>query len=164
MPAASIDATLVPADDAKIRRLWDQLTRAGLPSRGRHKSPSNRPHVTLCAAPQLPHAAIRYAATLGDDLPVAAPCGGVRFFDDPLIAYLAVQFGPSWHEAIGRLRALAGDPRAGDVWSPHVTLSGRLTDDQLRRLRQLPLDVPAIVTFDAMTQWDPVTRTVTSLA
>ena len=45
----SVELLLDEGLDALVRSDWDALAVAGLPSQGRHRSASNRPHVTLAA-------------------------------------------------------------------------------------------------------------------
>jgi hypothetical protein len=46
--AHSIELLFDDATEAAVRRDWTALAQAGLPSQGQHRSPTNRPHVTLC--------------------------------------------------------------------------------------------------------------------
>ena len=54
--AHSLELLVDDALDGIIRAQWQTLADAGLPSRARVAAPTNRPHVTLVAAPSIPAA------------------------------------------------------------------------------------------------------------
>ena len=57
-----------------VRRDWQALRDAGLPSQLDHPSPTNEPHLTVVSAPWLPTDAIDVAGVrLGSLLPVPRP-------------------------------------------------------------------------------------------
>ena len=157
----SLDFVLDEAGDTAVRGLWRQLQDAGLPSRGDHRGASNRPHITLCAAPELSAPCVTYAECLARELPLRLPVAGVRTFDRSNLVYLAVDVPPIWHERVRRLRALADQPR--QAWTPHVTVSGRLTDDQVTVAREVVVGVPDALIVTGVTQWDPTTARVRAL-
>ncbi|MFC6258457.1 2'-5' RNA ligase family protein, partial [Kocuria oceani] len=74
----SLELLLGEDAEASVRADWDRLIEAGLPSSGRHRSPSNRPHITVVAAPSLAPETVpgideRVAAAAGFvDLPLAS--------------------------------------------------------------------------------------------
>lgn len=145
-----------------VRGLWAALHEAGLPSRGDHVAESNRPHVTLAASHRIDAAGLTAAGRLKNRLPYVARVSGLHLMQPAQIAYLAVDFD-EWRSDVERLQHLIDDPRAGNPWLPHVTISGRLTDAQVQQLREVPLDVPSVLAFDAITHWDPGTRRVAVL-
>ena len=49
----SVELLFDPDTDARLRRQWDLLIDAGLPSQGRHRTESNRPHVTIAVAREI---------------------------------------------------------------------------------------------------------------
>ncbi|WP_404312416.1 hypothetical protein LG314_00800 [Agrococcus terreus] len=67
--ASSIELVLDAAGEEAVRGEWAALEAAGLSSMGAHRSPSNRPHVTLLAAPGLP------VPRLAPTLPIALRLG-----------------------------------------------------------------------------------------
>ncbi|KYH43590.1 2'-5' RNA ligase family protein [Branchiibius sp. NY16-3462-2] len=156
----SLDAVLIAADDARVRDLWSRLQDAGLPSRGDHRSSSNRPHLTLTSAPAFSPACITYAESLADRLPMTLPVAGLRFFDTSNITHLLLTGGDWLDNKVQELRERAGDPHRDRPWTPHITLSGRLSPTQVTRARDVLIDVPGEVTLAAITHWDPQTRRV----
>ena len=82
----SVELLLGEDSEAAVRADWDRLAEAGLPSSGRHRSASNRPHITLVAAPSLAPATVP-----GIDERVAAAAG---FVDLPLASAGVLLFGP----------------------------------------------------------------------
>ncbi|PWJ27454.1 2'-5' RNA ligase superfamily protein [Branchiibius hedensis] len=156
----SLDFVLDEAGDAAVRRLWRLLQDVGLPSRGDHRGASNRPHITLCSAPELPATCVTYAERLARALPLRLPVPGVRTFDRSNLVYVAVAVPDLWQQRVQQLRQLARDDSA---WTPHITVSGRLTDDQVRAARQLMIGVPTALMVTAVTHWDPATGHVRML-
>ena len=122
--------------DALVRSDWDPLAVAGVPSQGRHRSASNRPHVTL-AAMKAVDAALepQMVRALGD--PGAGPAGravGVR--SRPVRDVRAVVPDIELLRRQALLGAVLGSGaelpymQAGH-WVPHVTLAHRMTADQV---------------------------------
>lgn len=156
----SLDFVLDEAGATAIRCLWRRLQDAGLPSRGDHRGTSNRPHITLCSAPELPAACLTYAECLARELPLRLPVAGVRTFDRSNLVYIAVTPPAPWQERVGQLRRLAhNDP----AWTAHVTVSGRLTDDQVTVAREVMVGVPEVLVVTGVTHWDPTTARVRTL-
>ena len=50
----TVELVCDPDLDATVREAWRRLAAAGLPSLATHRSPTNRPHVTLGTAETLP--------------------------------------------------------------------------------------------------------------
>lgn len=136
----SLELLLDDVTDAAMRRGWQRLSDAGLPSQARHTGASNRPHVTLALAAELPAdvvAAVR--AAVGDALPLPVRLGGLLVFAGRRAvvsrvvvasdALLAMQAG-----VVAALGDEAVDPHgqfAAGAWTPHVTLARRLDPDDL---------------------------------
>lgn len=79
----TVELLLDEVSDARVRAAWQRLADAGLPSQARHRSPSNRPHLTLASCPELTPA-IRWALQgLGAQLPLRVRCTGVVRFGQP---------------------------------------------------------------------------------
>ncbi len=76
--AHSIELLLDPAADAAIRRGWQMLDGAGLPSQVHVTSPTNRPHVTLLAAPRISPGVDDVLRGLAGLFPVGCGVGAVR--------------------------------------------------------------------------------------
>lgn len=93
-----------------MRALWRRLADAGLPSRGDHRGASNRPHITLCSAPELSDACLAYAERLARELPLRLPVAGVRAFERSNLVYLSVHVPMIWRERVRILRESAQQP------------------------------------------------------
>jgi hypothetical protein len=50
---AHVELLLDEAAELAVREAWRRLADAGLPSQARHRSPTNSPHLTLAACPEL---------------------------------------------------------------------------------------------------------------
>jgi hypothetical protein len=140
----TVELVLDPELDATVREVWRRLHDAGLKSLATHRHPSNRPHLTLTTADELP--------PLPDfDLPLPATLDGIVYFERA-VAWRVVPDE--------RLRALlAGFPPI----VPHVSLALRVPvpADYEPLLRGLP---PATGRFVAARSYDTVTRVVSPLS
>ncbi|WP_439692221.1 2'-5' RNA ligase family protein [Curtobacterium sp. SP.BCo] len=162
----SIELVLEPSSDAAVRTAWAALVDAGLPSLGRHPSPSNAPHVTLAAGPTLP-----VPSTLGVPVPETLLLGGVLLFPagpGRSVLVRAVVLDPALaalHEAVHRVAPGAVDTSLPGRWSPHVSFARRVRDEDLPRavaaLRDVPL--PPTLEVAGVRHWDGGTRTVTAV-
>jgi hypothetical protein len=162
----SIELVLEPSSDAAVRAVWAALVDAGLPSLGRHPSPSNAPHVTLAAGATLP-----VPTTFDAPVPDSLLLGGVLLFPagpgrsvlvrsvvlDPVLA--------AFHAALHRTTPDAVDTTLPGRWSPHVSFARRVRDADLPRaveaLRDAPL--PSTLQVAGVRHWDGETRTVTPI-
>ncbi|ALO99906.1 hypothetical protein SHL15_8985 [Streptomyces hygroscopicus subsp. limoneus] len=79
----TVELLLDEAADLAVTKAWRRLADAGLPSQARHRSPTNSPHLTLAACPELT-AAIRWElAEAAAALPLPVRCTGVVRFERP---------------------------------------------------------------------------------
>lgn len=81
--AHSIELLFDDHTDTALRRVWDALTEAGVPSQNRVLSPTNRPHVTLVVADRLDPAVDAELVSLADRLPLACLLGAPLVFGPP---------------------------------------------------------------------------------
>jgi hypothetical protein len=150
--------------DAAVRRLWDDLTDAGVRSLASSTSPSNRPHVTISVAEHMDDAVSDALRPLLGRLPFDCAIGAPMLFGRgpftlvrlvlPSAELLALQAevhkvclphmspGPLPHAAPGH-------------WTPHVTLARRVAADKLAdalTLRRMSRDRRA--TAVALRHWD----------
>ena len=150
--------------DAAVRRLWDDLTDAGVRSLASSTSPSNRPHLTLTVAEHMDDGVNDSLRPLLGRLPFACTIGAPMFFGRgpftlvrlviPSAELLALQAevhtvclphmspGPLPHAAPGH-------------WTPHVTFARRVAEDKLvdaLSLRRMSRDQRA--TAVALRHWD----------
>jgi 2'-5' RNA ligase len=122
--------------DAAVRREWDALLAAGLPSQGRHPSETNAPHVTLTVASSvLPYLETALKAELTGQLPVPVRLGGVLVFagrDGRHVLARSVVPNIELLELQDRCAALfVGLPGVSPqllpgTWTPHVTLAHKV--------------------------------------
>ena len=164
-PPQSVELVPDAAGDAAVRAQWDALVAAGLPSLARHRSASNRPHVTVVTAPLVdPAQDEALEAALPPLLPITVRWGAVTIFGPgPHAVVRLVEVAPP----LARLNALAasiiGVPAdnltAPGRWSPHLTLARRVCAADLDAVLAVLAAWPQEdVTFVAARRWDPATR------
>ncbi|PKW27331.1 2'-5' RNA ligase family protein [Phycicoccus duodecadis] len=172
-----VELLLDERGDAAVRDAWRRLDDAGLPSQARHRSASNRPHVTLTMSPGWPGAeGLAALAAALRTLPLPVLLGpplvfGRRRFvlarsvvvTDELLAL---------HRAVTALvRPPAADHLEPGRWTPHVTLGRRLDaaqvgaalavlagDDEGEPARTAGTTDPAEVALVAARHWDSEAR------
>jgi hypothetical protein len=150
--------------EAAVRRLWDDLSAAGVRSLASSTSPSNRPHVTLSVAEDMGDGVNDALRPLLRLLPLPATIGAPMLFGRgpftlvrlviPSTELLALQAGV--HEACLPHMTPGPLPHADPGhWTPHVTLARRVTPDKLGdalSLRRMSRDHRA--TAVALRHWD----------
>jgi 2'-5' RNA ligase len=162
----SIELLLDAATEAAVREDWARLAEAGLPSSGRHPSPSNRPHVTLLVRPTLEPVPFEKAVAL---LPIPITLGAPIVFRHGERGVLARRLDQS-PELLALHRSVhAAVPRGPDAahtrpgeWTPHVTLARRLRLDALDEAVAL-LGPPVEGAGVALRRWDSAAARVTPL-
>lgn len=170
----SLELLLDGATDAAVRAQWRRLLDADLPSQARHTGASNRPHITLALADELPVdvvAAVRSA--VGATLPLELRLGGLLVFAGrrPVVSRLVVASRSLLDLQAAVVAALgiqAADPHgqfAAGAWTPHVTLARRLTPDDLGRVLQVAGDEPDDLVGRAveLRQWDMTAKVTGTL-
>ena len=157
---------LADADgEAAVRRDWQALRDAGLPSQLDHRGPTNAPHLTVLAAPVVDAAAeARAVELLGPLLPVRVRASGLVLLGGRrLTVARVVDVGEPLLDAVVRVRAGVPDlPRQG--WLPHVTLARRLERGDVQRAVDLLGHDDVVLTLTALRHWDPEARIATVLA
>jgi hypothetical protein len=150
--------------DAAVRDAWARLAAAGLPSLGRHPHPTNRPHLTLASAPELPP----LDPVLGA-LPVPVRLAGVLAFGGERGA-LAWAVVPSralldLHAGVAAALDLPDDSHhAPGRWTPHLSLALRTTPQERAAAVALLAGLPEVDgAFTAARSYDGVTRTTRHL-
>lgn len=147
-----------------VRRDWQALRGAGLPSQLDHRGATNSPHVTVLAAPALDgddeQRAVDLVAPL---LPAQVRASGiallggtrvtlVRVLDvpDPLVrAVLAVRSGVRDVQHVG--------------WLPHITLARRMDRADVGRAVEVLGHEDVVLTLASLRRWDPDAGIVTTL-
>lgn len=170
----SLELLLDDATDAAVRTQWRRLLDADLPSQARHTGASNRPHVTLALADDLPVdvvAAVRQA--VGASLPLDLRLGGLLVFAGrrPVVSRLVVASTALLDLQAAVVAALgdeAVDPHgqfAAGAWTPHVTLARRLGPDDLGAVLEVAGEETADLVGRAveLRQWDMTAKVTGTL-
>ncbi|MCK0175140.1 MULTISPECIES: 2'-5' RNA ligase family protein [Mycobacteriaceae] len=160
----SVELLFDPDSDAAVRRLWTDLSAAGIRSQESHRSPTNRPHVTLTVAATLPDAVDDALRPLLDLLPLDGLIGAPMLFGhrtltlvrllvpstDLLALHAAVDDACRPHNPDGPL------PHAAPgQWTPHVTLARRLPPEQLPAAMTVPgIGSDIACRFTGLRHWD----------
>lgn len=164
MPLHSVEGLLDATTDTEVRREWQVLVEAGLPSQARHQGATNAPHVTLSAAGVVPdYVEARIARALDGRAPVPVRLGplvvmGSRRY---VLARLVVPSAGllDLHQAVSA--AMAGAPDVPDQvrpgrWMPHVTLARGLGSRQVGdALAALGRARPLEGVLESVRRWDP---------
>lgn len=137
--AHSIEVLLDERADTAIRRLWQGLADAGLPSQLRVTSDTNRPHITLIAAERIAPEVDHALTELDDLFPMRAALGAPLVFGGGrlTLARLVVASKSllALHEQVYEICQLYVSSlyahSAPGHWTPHVTLGRRFTSAQV---------------------------------
>lgn len=149
----TVELVLDEASELAVREAWRRLADAGLPSQAHHRSPTNRPHLTLAACPELT-APIRWQlAETAAALPLPVRFTGVIRFERPTaVLAWALDLDPVLADLHRRVwEAVASDSppetlnplHAPGRWSPHITLgrtrrAGAFADRRILELLPAP--------------------------
>jgi 2'-5' RNA ligase len=155
--------------DQAVRAAWRRLDKAGLASLARHQHPTNRPHLTLAAAEEIPPGAGAVIADALRALPVSVRLDGLHFFRGRagVIAW-AVTGGDAlrslqaqvWSALDGADRNPQHEPRA---WTPHISLARRLRPGQEQLAAAVIGATAAGGQLSTARSYDTVSRTAMSL-
>ncbi|MET7988826.1 2'-5' RNA ligase family protein [Streptomyces sp. NPDC005281] len=149
----TVEVLLDEAADLAVREAWRRLADAGLPSQARHSSPTNSPHLTLAACPELT-APIRWElAEVAAALPLPVRFAGVVRFERPtsvlawaleLDSALADLHDQVWDAVVSDSPRETLNPLHDPAhWSPHITL-GRSRRAGAFTGRRIPEVLPAL--------------------
>ena len=147
-----------------VRRDWQALRDAGLPSQLDHRGTTNSPHVTVVAAPALgpldEQDAIERVASL---LPVEARAGGIGLLGGAKVSLVRLLDVPDeLVRAVLDLRAGVADVQH-DGWLPHVTLARRISRVDVPAALEVLGHDDVVLTLTSLRRWDPEPGTVTIL-
>ena len=158
---------LVPdaAGQDAVRRDWQRLHDAGLPSQLDHAAPTNTPHVSVVAAPSLPDAAIDVAqARLGSLLPIPARAAGILLLGGSRVTIArAVDIDDDVVRRVLAVRVQVPD-RQHLGWLPHVTLARRVDRALLPQVLDVVGHEDVVLTLTELRRWDPEKKWVTTIA
>ena len=164
----SVELLLDPASEQVVRDEWQRLIEAGLPSAGRQRAPSNRPHITLAVRERVDAASL---APLADALPLGLEIGGSLLFGHRERFVLARQVVVSSallsvHRDVARIVG-PPEPRyantAPDHWTPHVTLARRMHPGEVAGALAVLDGRPIAGQAAGLRVWDAAAKTVTTL-
>ncbi|MFI8952362.1 2'-5' RNA ligase family protein [Streptomyces sp. NPDC053750] len=145
----TVELLLDEAAEPAVLDAWRRLADAGLPSQARHRSPTNRPHLTLAACPELT-APIRWELTeVAADLPLPVRFTGVIRFERPTsVLAWSLELDSALADLHRRVwEAVASDSppetlspfHSPESWNAHITL-GRTR--RAGRPRSVPVRSP----------------------
>ena len=158
---------LVPDDEGQdlVRRDWQALHEAGLPSQLDHRGSTNAPHVTVVAAPSLPGAAVDGARSgLGGALPLRVRASGLLLLGgDRVTIARAVDVDDEVVRRVLAVRHLVPD-RQHVGWLPHVTLARRVPRADVQQAVDVLGHADAVLTLTELRLWDPDLGRVTTVA
>ncbi|WP_040790267.1 2'-5' RNA ligase family protein [Nocardia paucivorans] len=165
----SVELVLDETSEETIRRQWEMLIEAGLPSLGRSGStdhgaaagPRHRPHITVGVAAQI-WPRIEHALEELQFRPFPVRLGGVLVFGArrPILVRLVVPSEPllGWHRRIYQLlEPCPGVPAnlRPDHWTPHITLARRILPHRLgEAVRAVASDRDSTATVVGIRRWD----------
>lgn len=148
-----------------VRRDWQALRDAGLPSQLDHRGATNTPHVTVVSAPLLPESAIDVAQVrLGSMLPVQARTAGLLLLGGRRVTLArALDIEDDVVRRVLAVRVQVPD-RQHVGWLPHVTLARRVAREDAQRAVDVLGHEDVLLTFTELRRWDPDLGAVTWLA
>ena len=158
----SVEVLFDSETESAIRGIWDGLMAVGMRSQAAHRSPSNRPHVTLTVADWMDEAVTAALRPALARLPLDCRIGAPMVFGSrsitlvrlvvPTVELLALQ--AEVHRIC--LAHMPDGPLANagpGEWTPHVTLARRLAPEQLAQaLPQLGREIRGRIT--GLRHWD----------
>lgn len=147
-----------------VRRDWQALRDAGLPSQLDHRGATNSPHVTVVAAPALraedEQRAVELVSAL---LPVQVRPAGVALLGGARVSLVRLVDVPdALVRAVLDLRAAVADVQHVG-WLPHVTLARRLERADVPAALEAVGHEDAVITLASLRRWDPDAGIVTTL-
>jgi 2'-5' RNA ligase len=156
----SLELLLDPHTEAAIRRVWENLSDAGLHS----PAPTSRPHMTLAVADRISPEVDAALRPLAQRFPISCVVGAPMLFGrSPLILVRHVVPSTellSLHAEVARVCLPYLDPgpvpnTLAGQWTPHVTLARRVEPSQLVAVigrRGVTRDITARVV--GLRRWD----------
>jgi hypothetical protein len=139
-----------------VRRDWQALHDAGLPSQLDHRGATNTPHLTLVAAPALAPADEEAALELlGPLLPTEVRVAGVGLLGGSRVTLVRLVDAPDpLVRAVLDLRARVADVQHPG-WLPHVTLARRIGRADVPAALDLLGHADVVLRMTTLRRWDP---------
>ncbi|GAB3037812.1 hypothetical protein GCM10011376_38470 [Nocardioides flavus (ex Wang et al. 2016)] len=147
-----------------VRRQWQALRDAGLPSQLDHRGATNSPHVTVLAAPSIgPEDEHRARELVAPLLPADVRPAGVALLGGSRVSLVRLVDVPDEIvRAVLELRShVPGVQHAG--WLPHVTLARRLPRADVAAALDAVGHEDTVLTLTELRRWDPEAGIVTTL-
>ena len=165
MPFHALELLPDQAGQHVIRRDWRVLSEAGLRSQLDHRGATNAPHLTLVAAaaigPQVHALAVELISPL---LPIRVRSSGLLILGARrLTVARVVDVEDHVVAAVLRLRAAVDGPQHPG-WLPHLTLARGLSRSDVQNAIDVLGHDDVELSMTELRRWDPVSRSVTSLA
>jgi hypothetical protein len=147
-----------------VRREWQALHEAGLPSQLEHRGTTNSPHLTVVAAPGLGPLDEQHAVErLGPLLPVEVRAGGIGLLGGAKVSLVRLLDVPDeFVRAVLDLRAAVPDVQHVG-WLPHVTLARRISRVDVPAALEVLGHRDVVLSLTTLRRWDPDAGTVTIL-
>ena len=147
-----------------VRRDWQALRDAGLPSQLDHRGATNSPHVTVVAAPSLGIAEEELAAELlQPQLPTDVRAAGIALIGGHRVSLVRLLEAPdTLVRAVLELRRRVPDVQHTG-WLPHVTLARRLDRADVAAALEVLGHADVVLSLTSVRRWDPEAGIVTAL-
>jgi hypothetical protein len=154
-------------DDAgceQVRRDWQALRDAGLPSQLDHRGLTNTPHLTVVAAPGLrPEQEAHAVEVLGSALPVEVRSAAIGLLGGAKVSLVRLVDAPDeLVRAVLDVRAAVPDAQHPG-WLPHITLARRIRRQDVPAALEVLGHQDVTLTLTTLRRWDPDEEIVTTL-
>lgn len=165
MPLHALELLLDDVGQDVVRRDWQALADAGLPSQLQHKGLTNWPHLTLVSAPEIHRdQEERAAELLGPLLPIRARTSGLLLLGGrKLTVARSVDLDDRVLGAVLSLRN-GVDGRRHPGWLPHITLARRMPRERVQQAVDVLGHDDVELVLNSLRRWDPEDQTVRTLA
>lgn len=158
------------ATEARVRWVWGRLTEVGVPSLAGHRHATNRPHLTLTTAPELPWDVRPALAGALSVLPLPLRLEGTLRFEGrtSLLAWRVVTDAAlaALQRRVSELLPGAGNPLfEPENWVPHLSLGRTRSGPGSWPAERLPAELsePWEGRFTTARSYDTGSRTVERL-
>lgn len=161
--AHSVELLFDPPTEAAVVRDWTALADAGLPSQAQHRSPTNRPHVTLTVGERIDAAVDATLWEPARQLPLDCLIGAPMVFGRKTLTLVRLIVPAAGllrlHESVDSICASHLTPEAYQHarpgrWTPHVTLCRRLAPADLPAALEAISADGIVGTFAGLRRWD----------